>query len=200
MKSVIIIILFAALSAAWAGQECEPAITKENAEGLLQETRDRFFPELKSTRIRLDLFRSHAYFLQAQPIAKTLLKPRQHRRYHVQINQRLLDCPPSLDALQAIMVHELEHVVDYTHWNSARLLRHGIRYSTSLSQRIRYERATDQKVLLKGLHEGLAQYREWVYQWLTPKELAAKRKIYLTPEEIRSDEAADQDELLSELH
>lgn len=91
-----------------------------------------------------------------------------------------------MEALEAIMVHELEHVVDYTGWSSARLIKHGAKYSLSMKQKINYERATDNKVLAKGLHEGLAQYREWIYQWLTPKELLSKRRIYLTPEEIRA--------------
>ncbi len=180
----IIFLLFGSVS--FAQENCAPSITKENVEGLLIETRDIYFPELADVSLRLDTFRSKAYFFQAQPIVKSLTRRRANRRYHVQVNLRLLECPPSMEALQAIMVHELEHVVDYTGWSSARLIKHGAKYSLSMKTKINYERATDHKVLAKGLHEGLAQYREWVYQWLSPKELLSKRRIYLTPEEIRA--------------
>lgn len=150
----------------------------------LETTIEQFFPELSNESIVVSTFRSDAYFLQAQPIVKTLIENRGKRKYKVQLNLRLLDCPPSEDSLQAILVHELEHVKDYTSWSSSKITKHGIHYSTSSKFRARYERATDAKVLEKGLKIGLAGYRVWVYKWLTPKELERKRYIYLTPEEI----------------
>lgn len=167
-----------------AAEICAPKMDIGQFNGLLDKTIEQYFPELSSESIGVSTFRSDAYFLQAQPEVKTLISNRRMRKYNVQLNLKLLDCPPDEDSLRAILVHELEHVKDYTKWSSARIALHGIRYSTSLKFRANYERSTDSKVLQKGLNQGLAGYRTWVYQWLTPKEYKRKRFIYLTPEEI----------------
>lgn len=170
-----------------AAQICAPKMSVGQFTNLLENTIEQFFPELANESIGVSTFRSDAYFLQAQPVVKTLVGKRGKRRYNVQLNLKLLDCPPSEESLQAILVHELEHVKDYTGWSSAKIAKHGIHYSTSLKFRAKYERATDEKVLEKGLNIGLAGYRVWVYQWLSPKDLVRKRYIYLTPEEILND-------------
>lgn len=185
--SLVTLVLFFSFSAFAEGlATCLPPITIESFNSLMNATKEQFFPELNNVSINVSTFRSDAYFLQAQPRIKTLVKNRIKRQYLVQLNLELLDCPPREDALKAILVHELEHVKDYTGWSSAKIAKHGAHYSTSMSLKVAYERQTDRKVLEKGLHIGLAGYREWVYQWLTSKELARKRKIYLTPEEILS--------------
>jgi hypothetical protein len=150
----------------------------------VETTKEQYFPELNKTTIGVTTFSSDAYFLQAQPKIKTLVGNRLKRQYSVQLNLKLLECPPPEDALVAILVHELEHVKDYIGWSSGKILKHGVLYSTSMEVKVAYERQTDRKVLEKGLHEGLAGYREWIYQWLTPEDLANKKRIYLTPEEI----------------
>jgi len=187
MRSSFVLLLFFSFSAfANSGETCLPSITIESFTSLMKTTKDQFFPELNNVSINVSTFRSDAYFLQAQPRIKTLVKNRIKRQYSVQLNLKLLECPPREDALKAILVHELEHVKDYTGWSSAKIAKHGAHYSTSMNLKVAYERQTDRKVLEKGLHIGLAGYREWVYQWLTPEELSRKRRIYLTPEEILS--------------
>lgn len=167
-----------------AAEYCSPKIDLNQFTDLLEKTIEEYFPELPSHSISVTTFKSNSYFLQTQPVAKTLFLNKKKRKYNVQLNLKLLDCPPSEESLQAILVHELEHIKDYAGWSSAKIIAHGIHYSTSLRFRTEYERSTDNKVLEKGLMMGLAGYRNWIYQWLTPKELRAKRYIYLTPEEI----------------
>ncbi len=176
MSRFILLILFSTSALAASHEQCLPAMSLDHFKTLVQSSKDQYFPELRKVNIGVSTFRSDAYFLQAQPNIK--------RQYFIQLNLKLLECPPSEDALVAILVHELEHVKDYIGWSSAKLIKHGIVYSASMKVKIAYERQTDRKVLEKGLHTGLAGYRDWVYQWLTPKELARKRRIYLTPEEI----------------
>jgi hypothetical protein len=166
--------------------ECLPRMDQESFDSLVFETKSLFFSELDHINLKVTTFRSESYFLQTQPSIKTLINKKQKRIYTVQLNLNLLDCPPPLKALEAILVHELEHVKDYETWSSTKIMSHGGKYISSCKFKTAYERKTDRKVLEKGLHEGLAEYREWVYQWLTPKALANKRKIYLTPEEIRN--------------
>lgn len=167
-----------------ATEICASKMNIDKFTNLLERTIEEFFPELSNESIGVSTFKSNAYFLQAQPVVKTLIGKRGKRKYNIQLNLRLLDCPPSEDSLQSILVHELEHVKDYTNWSSAKIAKHSVHYSTSLKFRAKYERATDAKVLEKGLNSGLAGYRVWVYQWLSPKKLEQKRYIYLTPEEI----------------
>jgi len=165
------------------GRDCQP-ISMEEFRGRLQDVQERYFPEFKDLSIIVTTFRSDAYFLQAQPKIKTLFKKRSQRIYEVQLNTKLLDCPPTSAGLEAILVHELEHIRDYTGWSSIRIAKHGLRYSFNCDMRIGYECATDLRVLEFGLHQGLIDYRHWVYEKLTPKELKKKEKIYLTPREI----------------
>lgn len=187
MRSLILSIVILFSIPLRAEVHCYPKISREEFEKLVQVVKEDYFPKLENIPISVATFSSNAYFLQAQPVIKTLVKKRQSRQYKVQLNTKLLDCPPSQKALEAILVHELEHILDYTNWSSKRIAAHGVRYTLSSEMRASYERATDQKVLFKGLHQGLIEYREWVYQWLTPKELSAKKRIYLTPEEILDD-------------
>jgi hypothetical protein len=181
---VVAIFLAASVNAT---EICAPKMKLTQFTKLLERTIDQFFPELANESIGVSTFKSDAYFLQAQPVVKTLFNKNGKRKYNVELNLRLLDCPPFRNSLQAILVHELEHVKDYTNWSLVKIIKHGIQYSTSLKFRAKYERATDAKVLEKDLHSGLADYRVWVYQWLSPKELKRKKYIYLTPEEILAD-------------
>lgn len=184
MRRLILIVFILGLSPMAVADTCLPKLDLKSFEQILNNTRETFFPELKNENIGITTFTSDAYFLQVQPVFKTLVGKRSARKYSVQLNLKLLDCPPSEEVLEAILVHELEHVKDYTKWSTAKLLKHGARYSSSFKFRAAYERETDHKTLEKGLHVGLAGYRTWIYQWLNPKELAQKRRLYLTPEEI----------------
>jgi len=183
----ILFALFFSLSAYGQSlQGCGPALSIEDFKQLVNEVREEHFPELINENIRLTTFRSDAYFMQANPMVKTLLGKKAKRIYNLELNLQLLECPPNPEALKGILAHELEHIKDYTRWGTAQIAVHGASYATNLKGRIKYERATDQKTVDMGLGEGLAQYREWIYQRLTPKELQIKRRIYLTPEEIRN--------------
>ena len=184
-KGLFLLILMLPLTGISASSEgCLPPMTIEQFKAMVQSSRDLYFPELSNLKIEVSTFRSDEYFLQAQPKIRTLLRGGSKRCYLIDLNLKLLDCPPPEEALTAILVHELEHIKDYTGWSSFKIARFGVHYSTSMKLKTRYERETDHKVLEKGLHSGLAGYREWLYQWLSPKELARKKKIYLTPEEI----------------
>ena len=165
---------------------CSSPLTLTGFKSILEKTRADYFPEILKEHLIVTTFRSKNYFLQAQPHKSSLLNNRENRIYEVQLNLNMLDCPPDEEALLAILVHELEHVLDYMNWSSGRIVSHGIKYSLDFNFKVNYERATDQKVLTKGLSEGLALYREWVYQWLSKKQLIKKKVIYLTPEEIRN--------------
>lgn len=194
MKRLILSYLFGTLvctqALAHTAAACEAPMSLDNFTALVHEVKGRFFPELKTINVGVATFRSDAYFLQAQPVVVSLLGRKKNRRYNVQLNLKLLECPPTIEALEAILVHELEHVVDYLPMSATKIASHGLHYIMSKKFHRFYERSTDCKVLDRGLHHGLIEYRNWVYQWLNPRELQTKRKIYLTPEEIKAFEVS----------
>lgn len=178
MLTLLILLQFSSFA-----QACEP-MELSTFRTKVEEVKEIYFSDFKDLSIIVTTFRSNAYFLQAQPKIKTLFQKRSRRVYEVQLNTKLLDCPPTEAGLEAILVHELEHIRDYTQWSSRRLINHGLKYSFNCDMRIGYERETDLRVLEFGLHEGLIDYRNWVYEKLTPKELIKKELIYMTPREI----------------
>jgi hypothetical protein len=165
-------------------QTCQGTLSLDEFKAQVSDVQARYFPQLSETQIVVTTFKAEDYFLQAQPAKSTLVGSRDKRRYEVQLNLKLLECSPGGEALEAILIHELEHIVDYTQMSSAQILSFGLRYVTDRKFRTRYERQTDLKALKHKVHGGLMTYREWVYQWLTPKQLARKKQYYLSPDEI----------------
>jgi hypothetical protein len=188
------LILFLSSITISIAQNCREPISLDEFNEQVLETRKNYFPELVNTKIKVTTFNSDNYFLQAQPEMKTIFNKTGKRTYEVQLNLRLLACPPEMDALQAILVHELEHVKDYESWTSTKIAGHALKYVTNNKFRTKYERETDLKTMLKGLSQGLIGYRLWVYQWLNPKQLKIKQRYYFTPEEILDWEMSNQSE------
>jgi hypothetical protein len=181
-KLLLLFILSLSITHSFA---CEFKTSKSELAQIVAQVQHTYYPELSHTKIDLREFTSDAYFLQAKPDILSLLKKKRNRQYFVEVNTKLYDCAPSPLALEAIIAHELEHIVDYENKHSLQIAGLGISYA-SKKHRARYERQTDIKVLYKGLGRGLIEYRQWIYQQLTPKQLATKKKFYLTPEEIEN--------------
>jgi len=89
-----------------------------------------------------------------------------------------------MESIEAILVHEFEHIKDYDSMSSVKIGEMGSKYALSKKFRSKYERQTDVKALRKGLGAGLIGYRNWIYEKLSPKQLLLKKRYYLTPEEI----------------
>jgi hypothetical protein len=177
----MIIFLLGLMSASLAST-CEP-VSREQLRAIVEEVRDTHFPELKNRELPFSDYKSDEYFFQATVKVGDLLRGR--KRFCIDLNQALLDCPPSLDGLRAIIVHELRHFADYEAMSVRRLYGLGIRYATSKRFRREYERATDQFAVELGHGAGLIEYREWLYGRLEPKALKKKQYYYLSPDEIR---------------
>lgn len=179
----MLFILLLGYQFAAASVQCSSPISQNEFEQAVKEVQEQYFPEIPH-EVKVKTFTSDDYFLQARPSLTSLIRKNENRKYFIFLNTKLLDCPPPPEALEAILVHEFEHILDYTQWSGVKIALHGIKYETNFKNKVYYERATDKKVLEKKLHQGLAAYRLWVYQWLTPQDLAKKKAIYLTPEEI----------------
>jgi len=162
---------------------CEGRTDKQEIEEIILQITSKYFPNLSSQNILVKEFNSDAYFLQAKPKISTLVGRRKARKYFVEINKKLYDCSPGKMALESIIAHELIHINDYDRMTVPQIIALAGKYA-SKKARAKYERDTDKHVVQEGLGEGLIQYRRWIYQQLTPKELSLKRYYYLTPEEI----------------
>lgn len=164
--------------------ECLPPITRSDFAQIVNHTKETYFPDLHHLNISIKEFKSDAYFLQAQPDLKTVMKKASLRRYFVEVNPKIFACPPTHDALEAILIHEFEHIRDYNVRSSVEIGILGAKYGLSKKYRTKYERQTDEKALYQGFGPGLIQYRLWIYAQLTPEQIRVKKRYYFTPEEI----------------
>ena len=106
--------------------------------------------------VSIKTFASEHDYFRSEVEPDTALRSAPKRRYHVQVNQRLLADAPSDAALTAIMVHELSHVHDYTKMSSVRFAGFAVEYATRPQDK--YERQTDGAPLSRGLGCGLMEF------------------------------------------
>lgn len=164
---------------------CAPKINESIIQNIADHLIASQFQDLAKNKIVIEYFKSDAYYLATWIKPKDIFKKASKRTYILRINKNLFDCPPPMNALEAIMAHELEHLRDYTKLNSMQLL--GLLTKVGLSKKFRtqYERATDLSAMQMGFPQGLIDYRLWIYERLTPKDLKTKKRYYWTPEEIQ---------------
>jgi coenzyme F420-reducing hydrogenase gamma subunit len=182
----IFILSFFICAFASAADICSTAIDENNVQEHINFLLEKHFPELQNIKIKIENFESNAYFLQANLKKKTIFKEAHKRTYVIEVNQKLYACPPTPKGLRAILAHEIQHISDYLNMSSAEIIALAARYSTNKKFHTEYERSTDKKTLEKGFGKGLIDYRLWVYQWLSPKQLKEKKRFYYTPEEIET--------------
>ena len=158
------------------------SVTRRAVETDLAAVVDRSFPELRGVDIAVEEIRSKSDFFTSGYDPETVLKKGPSRSYRVYVNPRLFQSPPSESAIQAALAHELTHILDYTRLSAVALEKFTLKYATGDNSK--YERATDQVALERGYGCGLIEYRRWLYAHVSPATEAAKRRDYLTPEEI----------------
>lgn len=105
-------------------------------------------------------------------------------KYKIGVNPLIFDKKISSLALEGILVHELIHSEDYYTGSTIRsIIPIGFKVSRKKS-RIQYERKTDLRTIMLGYGKGLIAYKAFQYPLLNEKQLATKKREYLTPEEI----------------
>lgn len=187
MKWVFIILLFSLSVQAQmaAGDFCPRQTTRPEIATVISHVKEKYFPELAAVDVSIKEFSSDSYFLQAQPQVGSLLNKKEKRKYFVILNPKLYDCSPSQAALEAILVHEFEHIIDYESDSSVQIIGNGLHYVLGKKYRANYERSTDLKAIKKGVAAGLIEYRQWLYLRLSEKALKLKLYYYLNPQEIK---------------
>ena len=186
MKLVFLILFFSLSLQAQTPEVafCPRQISRAEMATMVFQVKDKYFPELAAVDVSIKEFDSDNYFLQAQPQVGSLLNKKEKRKYFVILNPKLYDCSPSQAALEAILVHEFEHIMDYESDSSVQIIGSAIHYVLGKKYRANYERSTDLKAIKKGFAAGLIEYRQWLYLRLSEKALKLKLHYYLNPEEI----------------
>jgi hypothetical protein len=157
--------------------------------GLLEDTRvplnlvrQRSFPELAGAEVRIRAFHSQTDFFRSRFSFSRFFVPAK-LPYVVSVNPMIEGRALPPDAEYAILAHELAHILQYSRGSRLRLaglirLSHSGAYS-------RWEKQADLEAIQRGYGVGLAAYREWLYKQIPPAAMAAKKRTYYTPEEIR---------------
>ncbi|WP_128545487.1 hypothetical protein [Larkinella soli] len=166
-----------------------PAVIRKNALIALS-----FYPELKDTCIHFCFKRRiKSSVMQAQPVFRTILKPRKNRVYRINISAmfRLTHSVLPIHQLpDDIMIgwigHELGHIMDYECRSNTGLVGFGLSYLFDPSYVKKVERIADFYAVSHGLGPYIVATKRFI---LNHAELpqAYKDKIarlYVSPEEI----------------
>ena len=150
---------------------------------VLAQVRSKYFPELNELQIKVEEFEPSGYFLEANFNYWDILSAAHSRRYRVRYHRDCVTWPTPW--LEAILVHELSHILDYSKMNSADLARLAI--DIFFNKNSTYERDTDWSGLKRAPKTalGLLQQRQYVYKTLGPDIEKKYRKKYLSTEEIQ---------------
>ena len=138
------------------------------------------YPDLKEADIRIKAFRSRSDYFKARFGFPQYFFTRM--RYVVFVNPRALELQAPEAGVQAIIAHELAHVVYFKKRNRVRLL--GLVRLTSKQSTARFERWADLKAISLGYGEGLKEYRSWLYGNVPASKLPDKQRNYFSPQEI----------------
>lgn len=155
------------------------AITKANR--IVAEVIKESYPELENVKILVKAFRSSSDYFRAQfSVSRFLTFRRLH--YTIFVNPKVFSKDAPDDAIHAIIAHELAHAAYYKRHNRFELF--GLVSLESKSFAARFERGADLQAIKRGYGKGLKSYREWLYQNIPLAKIEAKKRDYLSPEEI----------------
>jgi hypothetical protein len=153
----------------------------------IQGTVAKSFPELRGADVQIREFRSDSDYFRTRFGIPQFVFGRQ-MRYLIFVNPRAVDAGVPKEAVDAILAHELEHIVWFQNRKRIRLLEL-VRLSSS-TYTIRFERDTDLRTIRRGYASGLREYRIWLYRNIPAGKVARKKRTYLTPEEITAIQAS----------
>jgi hypothetical protein len=156
---------------------------------LTQRIKSASFPELEGIQIQVELFHSDADFFRTRFAVPQFLFSKK-LRYLLKVNPKVSEFQAPEQGLEAIIAHELSHVVYYAQGNRLRLF--GLTRLLSRDFTARFERWSDLQAISRGYGESLKMYRLWLYRHVPQNKLEEKRRNYLSPVEI--------DTILSKIH
>jgi hypothetical protein len=191
-KALIIMMLLGELGLRADQEPKRPTTTKsaavsntasavERTRHLVEIVKKSSYAELEGVEVDVRPFNSDSdYFRTRFSIGRALTGARMH--FIIEVNPAVYQREAPEEGIRAIIAHELGHVLYLHQRNRIRLL--GLARLTSGSATARFERRTDLEAISRGYGSGLKLYREWIYRNVPSKDLAEKKRDYLSPEEI----------------
>lgn len=164
--------------------DCTELMASEGTvEEHLEGVQRHLYPSLDGVPVELhrDLTSDQDFFTAAPDLTTLDERP---RTYRVRTNVAIDTLGVPVEGIVAILAHELKHVLDYTEMTDVEVVDFGLWYGQG--DIAEYERATDLGSLERGCGEGLIAYRDWLYSVVDADTLDAKKRDYMTPDEIRA--------------
>ena len=161
------------------------ALTRPDIDALLEDVKTTSYPELATTPLTTSTLTSSSVFFASNfdvggAAAGDLALV-------VELNDAVLDDPPSTLALRAVLAHELAHSLDYRQ----RFDDDGAAGLAGLLPMLVWppaeeevERRTDVVAVARGHGAGLAAYRVWLSAHVDAAAAADKRRVYYSPLEL----------------
>ena len=163
-------------------EKCLFCLIKDNNKCIFKELRNVSIKVVEFDFVFLD---SGQYaFFKVRPTWTSLLVPFIKYQYRLGINQRALKAGIPLDALQGALSHELVHLVSYEKGGFTEIMKAGWVEMVKGRFEELHEKEIDQEVIRRKMGRELIAFRLWLYKQLDPQNLARKKKVYLTPEQI----------------
>lgn len=154
----------------------------EKTKKIVNELIEKSYPELDSQKIGVKTFKSSSTFFKAQFSFSRFLTFR-GMRTTIFVNPLVFERNAPEEGIRSILAHELGHALYYKERKRVQLI--GLIGLINGGFNAKFERRTDLIAIERGYGEGLIAYREWLYQNVSAKSLAEKKRDYYTPEEIR---------------
>ncbi|MEO7659037.1 MAG: hypothetical protein ABIV48_05430 [Pyrinomonadaceae bacterium] len=196
MRSRVILISGFAL-AIWAGsvgyavggtppaqfpsQQVADKAAVDKAWRLLDNVRLRSFPEISESDLNIKPFNSNSTFFKARFSFGRYFTFR-NLKTTLYINPAVFDRGASDESVEAILAHELAHVLYYFDRNRLSLL--GLIRLTCDDFEASFERKADLTAIARGYGPGLIEYRQWLYKNIPDNTLKKKMRNYFSPNEI----------------
>jgi len=162
-------------------QEVTPEAVLAHISELTEKIKSVSFPELKQMEVQVKLLQSNSDFFRTRFGLPQFFFSKK-MRYLVKVNPKVVPFQAPEEGLEAIIAHELSHVVYYAQGNRLRLF--GLTRLVSKDFTVCFERRTDLQAISRGYGERLKTYRQWLYQNVPPDKLEEKRRNYFSPAEI----------------
>ena len=153
-----------------------------------------FYAELKNTKISF-VFKTdiRGSVMQAQPVFRTLLKNRKHRRYRINISEhfKLIHTDIPIEQIpDEVMIgwigHELGHILDYEGKSSAEMVSFGCQYYLSPRYVKKAEIIADSLAVERGLGNYIVATKRFILNHAhLPQAYKDKiARLYLSPDVI----------------
>jgi hypothetical protein len=174
-------ICFVLLFVTYATAQIDPV---SKTQKMANEIVDKSFPELKDKVIDVKTFSSKSDYFQSRFTFVRFLTFRE-LKYVIYVNPKVYERNAPENGIRSILAHEICHIAYYVRKNRFQLF--GLVALVRENFTRKFERRTDLDAISRGYGTGLIEYRKWLYENIPSKTVAAKKRNYLTPEEIESE-------------